>query len=178
MLMTVQFPNYLVVADKCEIEKINSEPGCQRRTLPIGSIQMPVNDRPVVELLVTKQIKFMAADRIRLAQGFFDCLRKMLAQQSHARGQLRRTKEKVCPPRGLFYQPGTAWAKPTSVPQPIPALPTLLRDTRADLIPVHLGEPRPLCTPFRAHRISMLLCERIDRGHTAVAPRGNEKHGG
>src|ERR1700686_2723574 len=88
VLVPVQFPRDLVVANHCEIKKRNLEPRIERRALAVHRIEMPVNifvvETVITEIVaaeigtaavksefkmfVAQQAKTMAANLIGLAQ--------------------------------------------------------------------------------------------------------------
>ncbi len=81
MLVTVQFPNDLVVADRREIEKRDFAPGIERSALAMHGVEMPVDFTAEVEILITEQAKTMGADLIGVAQNGGHFFGQMLAQQ-------------------------------------------------------------------------------------------------
>ena len=96
MLVPVQFPSDLVVADHGEIKKRNLEPRIERRALAVHGIEMPVNIfvfeivateiataavKSELEMLVTQQAKTMAANFISLAHNLGRFIGKMFAHQ-------------------------------------------------------------------------------------------------
>src|SRR5882672_1321141 len=54
VLVAIEFPSDLVVAHDREIEKGNLEPGIERRSLSVDSIQMPVDLGAIVEIFIAQ----------------------------------------------------------------------------------------------------------------------------
>ena len=64
MLVSIQFPDDLVVPNHRKIEEGNLEPWGIWRALSMDAIQMPVDLRSIVEILIAEQVEAVRADAV------------------------------------------------------------------------------------------------------------------
>src|ERR1700728_2136951 len=141
MLMTVQFPDYFVIAHFAEIQIRDLEPDFARSAFSVDQVQVPIDHRTVVEVFIAKQSKPVQADLICLLLNPYNLLRQELSQQCTERPNLGRVKKE---PRRLDRLRG-----PLSkcLPQirryhAIPTLHKTLSNPRQDFGPTHPCEAR------------------------------------
>src|SRR5436309_4755183 len=65
MLMAVQFPRDLAVANLSKVQVLDAVEWLLRRGFPMNSIEMPIDLLPVVEIRVSQQIEAMGTNLFR-----------------------------------------------------------------------------------------------------------------
>ncbi len=160
MLMAIQFPDDLVIADFLEIKKIDFEPWLQRTLLSMNGIGMPIDFPSVIDLVVSKEMKFVSTDAIGLANDALGFLRQMFAQQCGALGGILLAEEESCGNGTPRRQEVLPLAETGAVEYEVKALGGFLDEPDANLVPAHCGKARPFSLPVRAHR-SMLSCLEV-----------------
>src|SRR5262249_35973979 len=72
VLLAIQFPRNLVVADFVEVEKSNFVPRLKRSTFAVDGIEVPVDLLAIVEIAITEQTEPMLQDFVRLINRVFN----------------------------------------------------------------------------------------------------------
>src|ERR1700722_6759278 len=93
--MAVELPRDLRDANLREIEILYPEPELAWRALAVNQVTVPVNVLTVVEILVTKQVKAMAADLLCLENDVLGPRGERLFEQSAQRCHIRGGEEKM-----------------------------------------------------------------------------------
>ncbi len=140
MLMAVQFPRDLVVANHREVKKRNFEPRIERRPLVVYAVEMPVDFRAVIEGFVSEQIKTVLADRLRLAPDSLRLIGQMSPQQFGALACCARSEKELPLRRGCSLNSSPLRTHSHSVPQQVASLMDLLPATRANFFPIRVEQ--------------------------------------
>src|SRR5947199_4796426 len=72
MLVPIQFPNNLVIANQAEVEIGNFEPRQQGTPFLVDWIPMPIDGSNVIDLRITQQLKSMSANFVGFAKNRID----------------------------------------------------------------------------------------------------------
>src|SRR5580698_5552 len=106
MLVPIQFPGNLAVADLQKIEVANLEPGPKRRAFVVNTVVMPIDLGSIIEILIPQQIETVAANPLCPGLDPLYFPRKSLFQQRTDRPNAAGVKEKLSRLHVSTSQPG------------------------------------------------------------------------
>ena len=142
MLMAVQFPGDLVVADDSEVKKRNFEPRDKWRAFAVHAIEMPIDLESIIEVLVAEQAKTMLADFVGLADDCLSLIGQVPPQQLGAFACCAGAEKEL----SLFRIGGSErdmfWLHSHPVPQQIASLMEFLPAARTNFFPIRVEEAR------------------------------------
>ena len=98
VLMTVQFPRDLAIADLVEIEIANPVKGLLRSPFAVDQVEMPIDRISVFQIFIAEEVKLVAANLVGLTNDQFSLLRKPSAKQVQQRLYRIRREEKPARP--------------------------------------------------------------------------------
>ena len=152
MLMAIEFPWDLVVADRGEFKKGNPEPRIERRPIAVNDVEMPIDFLSVIKGVIAEETETMAANLVGFPQNFSYNVGQMLAQQVDALRQVTAGKKELarwC--RGTHGQSQcAAWNAEPMLEQIALFVESLLR-AQPHLFPIHAGDTAQFIFPSGGH---------------------------
>jgi hypothetical protein len=146
VLMPIQFPDDFVVADLIKIKKIDFEPRLKRGTFSVHNVEMPINLRAIIKILVSQQGESMAANIVGFADNRFNFRGKVFFQQTNPAGYLVRRDEESFP--GAGGRKAVAWAlQAHAILCEVKTLMEFLPSSGFQLIPTRVRQPSQNSAP-------------------------------
>ena len=157
MLMPVQFPGDLAVANFLEIEIANLERRLTRRPLSVNSVAVPVDFCTVIQAFVPEQVKAVLADSLRLSNNSLYLFRHTLFQQQAKGWHSLRRKEET--PRGCRVSSRNFILNTNAqvIAKRIQASHEQLSQPLNQFLPIHGSQPPGKLFPSGGHRRHLLL---------------------
>ncbi len=72
MLVPVEFPSDLVVADFVEIKKSDFVPGLQWSALAVHGVEVPIDFCAIIQIAISQQTEPVLQNLVRFSNCFFD----------------------------------------------------------------------------------------------------------
>src|SRR5438477_5565782 len=147
MLVAVQLPCDLGVPDFLEIQVTNLKPGLAWTAFLVDQIEMPVDLRAIIQILVSQQVESMSANSFRAGHNARSGRRQALLQDLTNSGHFRRRKEEPSSfPANLPLEAcGKVMAPPLTIG--VQASRRMLPNAIDELAPAHRSEPLEAPSP-------------------------------
>src|SRR3954469_24082421 len=95
MLMAIELPRDLGVTNLREIQILNAWPRLEWRGHAVNDVSVPTDVISIVKILISEQVKAVAANLIRIGDEFRSFRWKIRSDRSDAARYFARMKEKV-----------------------------------------------------------------------------------